>query len=83
MKIKFFILVREGVVTTLDPGEVKRREKLEMTERGKNTFEAVARAWMEVHSTKVKPKTLHIYMPVLEKFVFPIIDFKYSYNILS
>jgi integrase len=57
----------------LDPGEARRREKAERTERAKNTFEAVARAWIEVHSTKVKPQTLHIYMPVLEKFVFPII----------
>ena len=57
----------------VDPGEAKRREKVDRAERAKNTFEAVARAWMEVHSTKVKPKTLHIYMPVLERFVFPII----------
>jgi integrase len=57
----------------LDPGEAKRREKAERTERAKNTFEAVARAWMEVHSTKVKPQTLHIYVPVLEKFVFPVL----------
>jgi len=64
---------RANKAAGLDPGEVKRREKVERTERAKNTFEAVARAWMEVHSTKVKPKTLHIYMPVLEKFVFPII----------
>ena len=41
-----------------DPGEVKRREKIEKTQRAKNTFEAVARSWMEVHSTKVKPQTI-------------------------
>jgi len=56
-----------------DPGEVRRREKTERMERAKNTFEAVARAWMEVHSTKVKPQTVHILKVVLEKFVFPII----------
>jgi len=64
---------RANKAAGFDPGEVKRREKVERAERAKNTFETVARAWMEVHSTKVKPKTLHIYMPVLEKFVFPII----------
>lgn len=57
----------------LDPGEVRRREKTERTERAKNTFEAVARDWMEVHSTKVKPQTIHILKVVLEKFVFPVI----------
>jgi integrase len=57
----------------LDPGEVKRREKAERQERAKNTFEAVARAWMEVHNTKVKAKTMQIYVPILERFVFPII----------
>jgi integrase len=56
-----------------DPGEVRRREKAERGERAKNTFEAVAKAWMEVHSTKVKPQTLHISKDVLQRFVFPII----------
>ena len=56
-----------------DPGEVRRREKAERTEGALNTFEAVAIAWMEVHSTKVKPQTIHILKSVLEKFVFPVI----------
>jgi integrase len=56
-----------------DPGEVKRREKNERTERAKNTFEAVAQSWLEVHSTKVKPQTVHGLKVTLEKFVFPII----------
>jgi len=64
---------RANKAAGLDPGEVKRREKVERAERAKNTFEAVARAWMEVHSTKVKPQTIHILKVVLEKFVFPII----------
>jgi integrase len=57
----------------VDPGEVKRREKTERTERAKNTFEAIARAWMEVHSSKVKPQSLSVSKAVLEKYVFPII----------
>ena len=64
---------RANKAAGLDPGEVKRKEKAERTERAKNTFEAVARAWMEVHSTKVKPQTIDILKGVLEKFVFPII----------
>ena len=57
----------------VDPGEAKRREKRERESTAKNTFEAVARAWMEVHSTRVKPQTIHISRVVLEKFVFPLI----------
>ena len=57
----------------LDPGEAKRREKAERTERAKNTFEAVARDWLEVHSTKVMPQTLRNYRNALEKFVFPLV----------
>jgi integrase len=57
----------------LDPGEVRRQEKVGKRERAKNTFEAVARGWMEVHGTKVKPQTIHTFKAVLEKFVFPII----------
>ena len=56
-----------------DPGEVKRREKNERTERAKNTFEAVARSWLEVHATKVKPQTIRELKVVLEKYVLPII----------
>ena len=57
----------------LDPGEVKRHEKAERTERAKNTFEAVARSWMEVHGTKVKPRTIHSLKGLLEKYIIPVI----------
>jgi integrase len=57
----------------VDPGEAKRQEKTDRENRAKNTFEAVAGAWLEVHSTKVKPQTIHILKVVLEKFVFPLI----------
>lgn len=57
----------------LDPGLVRQEEKVERRTRASNTFEAVSREWMEVHATKVKPQTLHIYRVLLEKSVFPLI----------
>jgi integrase len=38
-----------------------------------NTFESVARDWLEVHNTKVKPQSLQTHKYLLEKFVFPVI----------
>jgi Integrase len=64
---------RSQRVNGIDPGTARREEKSERMSRAKNTFEAVACAWLEVHSTKVKPQTIHIYKVVLEKFVFPLI----------
>ena len=57
----------------LDPGIVRQEEKVERRTRASNTFEAVSREWMEVHATKVKAQTLHIYRVLLEKSVFPLI----------
>ena len=57
----------------LDPGIVRQEEKAERRTRTSNTFEAVSREWMEVHATKVKAQTLHIYRVLLEKSVFPLI----------
>jgi len=57
----------------VDPGTARREEKAERINRATNTFEAVARDWMDVHGTKVKPQTLHIYRVLLEKSVFPLI----------
>lgn len=57
----------------VDPGLARREEKAQRTKLARNTFEAVARTWMDVHGTKVKPQTMHIYKVVLEKCVFPII----------
>lgn len=58
--------------TGVDPGLARREEKAERVKRAQNTFEAVARTWMEVHGAKVKPQTMHIYKVVLEKCVFPL-----------
>ena len=57
----------------LDPSIVRQEEKAERRTRASNTFEAVSREWMEVHATKVKAQTLHIYRVLLEKSVFPLI----------
>ena len=57
----------------VDPGVARREEKAERMTVAKNTFEAVTREWMDVHATKVKPQTLHIYKVLLEKSVFPLI----------
>ena len=54
-----------------DPGEVKRQEKADKAERARNTFEAVARAWLEVHSSKLKPQSLQIHVRMLDSHVFP------------
>jgi integrase len=57
----------------LDPAEAKRQEKEERVSRYKNTFEAVALAWMDVHSTKVTPQTMNNHRRILKKHVFPSI----------
>jgi integrase len=57
----------------VDPGTARCEEKAERMNRARNTFEAVTRNWMDIHGTKVKPQTIHIYKVVLEKFVFPLI----------
>jgi integrase len=57
----------------VDPAEAKRREKMERAEHAKNTFEAVARAWLEVHASKVAASTIAGYRSFLEKNVFPLI----------
>jgi integrase len=64
---------RANKAAGLDPGEIKRREKLERAEHAKNTFEAVAREWLEVHTSKVAPSTIAGYRSFLEKNVFPLI----------
>lgn len=57
----------------VDPGVARREEKAERMTVARNTFEAVTREWMDVHGTKVKPQTMHIYKVLLEKSVFPLI----------
>lgn len=58
----------------LDPGKERRKEKAEKARCAKDTFEAVARAWLEVHATKVTPQTLHMYEVMLRRFILPRIS---------
>jgi Integrase len=55
----------------VDPAQAKRREKEEKMNSFKNTFEAVALAWMDIHSTKVTPQTMTNHRRILKKYVFP------------
>ena len=57
----------------VDPGIARQEEKTERTRLARNTFEAVTREWMDIHSTKIKPQSMHIYAVLLDKFVFPLI----------
>lgn len=55
----------------IDPIEAKKQEKAENLYNAKNTFEAVALDWLEVHSSKISIKVRHTYKRLLEKIAFP------------
>lgn len=57
----------------IDPGVARQEAKAERVKFARNTFEAVTREWIEIHSTKIKPASMHIYEVLLDKFVFPTI----------
>ena len=57
----------------VDPAEARRKEKADREIRAANTFEAVAQAWLDVHSTKVIAKTATNYKNILKRLVFPLI----------
>ncbi len=57
----------------VDPGVARRKEKADRVKQAKDTFEAVARAWLDVHVTKVKPKTISNTTSILDRLVFPLI----------
>lgn len=57
----------------LDPGQIRRERKASLRSHAQNSFEAVAREWLDVHSSKVKPQSLRIYRRILENTVFPFI----------
>lgn len=54
-----------------DPGEVKRQEKADMQSLAKNSFRAVADAWMELASAKVTPQTMRNYRMVINTYLMP------------
>lgn len=57
----------------LDPGRIRKEKKAALRARALNTFESVSREWMEVHASKVKPQTMHLYRSLLKKHVFPLV----------
>jgi integrase len=48
---------RELLAQDVDPGEVKRREKITQTTAATNTFEAVALEWLDKTAARRKPAT--------------------------
>ncbi len=59
--------------TGIDPGEAQRREKADRVKKAGDTFEAVARDWLEVYATKVTPHTFASLKSFLQRSVFPFI----------
>ena len=57
----------------LDPGQMRKERIAARKFRIQNSFEAVSREWLDVHSTKVKPQSLRIYRRILESSVFPFL----------
>lgn len=55
----------------IDPIEAKKQEKAEKLCNAKNTFEAVALDWLEIHSSKISVTVHHSYKRLLEKIAFP------------
>jgi integrase len=57
----------------VDPAGARRKEKADRVKQSENTFEAVAKDWLDVHSTKVKPKTVHEIIVALRRHILPLI----------
>ncbi len=59
--------------TGIDPGEARRREKADRVQAAENTFETIARDWLEVYATKVKANTFAGIKSLLERLILPLI----------
>ena len=57
----------------IDLIEAKKQGKTEKRNPAKNTFEIVARAWLDIHRTKIGFKGLRSYQSLPEKYAFPLI----------
>jgi uncharacterized protein YecT (DUF1311 family) len=64
---------KEQLADGLDPGTVKRQEKLAQASAAANTFEAVGRQWLEKTKAKRREITQEKVKTWLEKDVFPFI----------
>jgi len=54
-----------------DPAELKRQKKAELRSQARNTFRAVAGAWLELARAKVMPQSLGNYKTILDKYLLP------------
>lgn len=60
-------LLRKGI----DPLEKRQSEQLERKDAAANSFESLAREWLEKQKTKLTPVTLNKATALLEKWAFP------------
>ncbi len=54
-----------------DPGKIHRQEKAEQQAAGKNSFGALATAWLELAASKVSSKTMYIYEGIMRRNLLP------------
>ncbi len=54
-----------------DPGKIRRQEKAEQQAAGKNSFGALATAWLELAASKVSSKTMYIYEGIMRRNLLP------------
>ncbi|PLX39934.1 MAG: integrase [Deltaproteobacteria bacterium] len=73
---------RKLVADKVDPGEVRKAEKASQAEAGANTFEVVAREWLEKQSTRWSVRYFHDVVRRMERDIFPAIG-KVPINDLS
>lgn len=64
---------RQLVANGIDPGDMKKRLKVEKAEQQANTFEKLAREWHKRQSGILADKTKGMLMARLERDVFPVI----------
>ncbi|MDQ3349454.1 MAG: tyrosine-type recombinase/integrase [Acidobacteriota bacterium] len=62
--------VRKQLVSGVDPGAVRRAEKQQQSAE-RDTFEAVARAWLDQQRPRFAPQTIKKTTWLLEAFLFP------------
>ena len=60
----------------LDPGQIRKARKAALKHRAMNSFEVVSQEWLDVHSSKVKPRTLRVYRRLLKNSVLPFLGSK-------
>ena len=54
-----------------DPGQIRRQEKAEQLASSKNSFGALAAAWLELARSKVSSKTMYIYEGIMRRNLLP------------